>query len=593
MNPVPRLVVHDPGGVTSSLQLDDAIQIGRDATMGVVLADAKVSRHHATISRRDGDWLVSDAESRHGTFVNGERVSARVLRDGDQIQVGGTLLRFEQGDNTSSIALCVAATEHSPSVDERLRVFYQLAEATAAIDDPDAALSRTLAAIVAVLGCDRGVIALGSSPQALRRAAEVQARELVIGRTVLEAAIVRGDALLLGAGEVSASLGRQGVRSAMAAPLRIDKRTLGLVYVDEHARGVQFGQHDLELLVAVARLAGVIVDVASRYQRAVALVEVTQAERIAPELIGRSEQMRQVRRDLERFAPAELPVHLVGASGVGKELVARALHAASPRAGAQFIAVNCAAMPDPLLESELFGHVRGAFTGADKARRGKLALADRGTLFLDEVADLSLAAQAKLLRVLEDGELVPVGSETAIRIDTRVISATHKDLKQAVATGAFRQDLYYRLVGAEIAIPRLCERGTDVIELAEAFLAQIRAKRPAPARLSADAVAALTAYAWPGNVRELRHAIERACAIADGDAIEAADLALPARRTPGVTAGSLAMQFAALDETERRLVKEAMARAHGNVSEAARLLGISRIMMKRRLDRYGEDDGEL
>ncbi|HEU0029603.1 MAG TPA: sigma 54-interacting transcriptional regulator [Kofleriaceae bacterium] len=607
---MPRLVVHEPGGVRSSVAVEGELQIGRDAGMALVLGDGKVSRHHATIAREDGAWIVCDADSRHGTFVNGERVQRHVLRDGDQLQIGSTVLAFEQADDTSAVQLHIAAdpaagasaeTAHGEQRDERLQVFYQLAEATAAIDDADAALRRALAAIVAVLGCERGVIALGDSAQTLRRAAEVQARELVISRSVIDGALTRGEALLLGGDLVEPhSLVRQGVRSAMAAPLRVRQRTLGLVYVDDRGRADRFGKPDLELLVAVARLAGVIVDVSARYERAVALVEVAQAERVAPELIGKSEQIRQVRREVERFGATELPIHLTGESGVGKELVARAIHQASSRSGASFVAVNCAAMPDTLLESELFGHVRGAFTGADKARRGKLALADHGTLFLDEVADLSPAAQAKLLRVLEDGEVVPVGSETAIRVDLRVVSASHKDLRRAVADGRFRQDLYYRLAGAEIAIPPLRERGADVIELAETFLSRVRVKRPGPSRLSAEAVAALASYAWPGNVRELRHAIERACAIAIGDVIEAGDLALRAplvgEGAPPVARGSLASQYAALDATEKKLVEEAMAKANGNVSEAARLLGITRIMMKRRIDRFAsagpESSGE-
>jgi Nif-specific regulatory protein len=597
---MPRLVVHEPGGVATSVQVEGEVLIGRDAGMQVVLGDGKVSRHHATISR-DGDaWVVVDAESRHGTYVNGERVSRRPLRDGDQLQIGATVLRFEQVDDTSSVALHLAQTE-PPRSDERLQVFYQLAEATAAIDDAEAALRRALAAIVAVLGCDRGVIALGASPQTLRRAAEVQARDLVIGRVVIDAVLMRGEAVLLaGAALDAATFDRQGVRSAMAAPLRVRDRTLGLVYVDDRGRSDRFGQDDLALLVAVARLAGVIVDVSARYERVVALVEVAQHERVAPELIGKSEAIRRVRRELERFAATELPIHLTGESGVGKELVARAIHAASPRRAASFVAVNCAAIPDTLLESELFGHVRGAFTGADKARRGKLALADRGTLFLDEVADLSPAAQAKLLRVLEDGEVVPVGSEASTRVELRVVSASHKDLARAVAEGRFRQDLFYRLAGAEIAIPALRERGNDVVELAEVFLARIRQQRPAPSRLSPDAIAATTAYAWPGNVRELRHAIERACAIAPGDAIDPGDLALrtplgaaPASQSAApnpMAPATLASQYAALDATERRLVEQAMTAAGGNVSEAARLLGITRIMMKRRLDRFSEGE---
>jgi Nif-specific regulatory protein len=594
---MPRLVVHEPGGVTSSLQVDGELRIGRDADLDVVLSDSKVSRHHATILCDPAGWVLVDAESRHGTFVNGERVARHALRDGDRLQIGATVLQFEHGEDTSQVALRIATTEPPARPDDRLRVFYQLAEATAAIDDGDAALRRALAAIVAVLGCDRGVIALGDQLRTLRRAAEVQARELVIARAVIDAVLTRGESILLrGADLDGQTFDRQGVRSAMAAPLRVRDRTLGLVYIDDRGRADRFEPDDLELLVAVARLAGVIVDVSARYERAVALVEVAQQERVAPELIGKCAGILHVRREVERFAATELPIHLAGESGVGKELVARAVHAMSARSAGTFVAVNCAALPDGLLESELFGHVRGAFTGADKARRGKLALADRGTLFLDEVADLSLAAQAKLLRVLEDGEVVPVGSEQATRVDLRVVSASHKDLQRAVIEGRFRQDLYYRLVGAEIAIPPLRDRGDDVLELAETFLARIRQKRPAPSRFSADAVVAMRGYRWPGNVRELRHAVERAAAIATGDAIEAADLALrpsvPASSAEPAASGSLATRFAALAAAERRFAEEAMAKAGGNVSEAARLLGITRIMLKRRLDRFANDSSD-
>ena len=589
---MPRLVVHETGGVSTAVDVGGELRIGREPGLELVLADTKASRHHATIARDGAQWVVTDAGSRHGTFVNGQRVTRQPLSDGDQIQIGATQLRFEHAETQSSVALHITSAI-PPQVDERLRVFYQLAEATAAIDDGDAALRPTLAAIVAVLGCDRGVIALGDTPVNLRRAAEVEAKGLVISRAVIESVFVRGEAVLLRGADAALqlTLDRQGVRSAMAAPLRIRDRTVGLVYIDDRGRDDRFEQTDLELLVAVARLAGVLVDVAARYERAVALVAVAESERVAPELIGSSAQIQNVRRDVVRFAATELPIFLTGESGVGKELVARALHASSPRKGAAFIAVNCAAMPEGLIESELFGHVRGAFTGADKARRGKLVLSDGGTLFLDEVADLNLAAQAKLLRVLEDGEVMPVGSEQSTRIDLRVVSASHKDLQKAVADGRFRQDLYYRLVGAEIAIPPLRERGPDVIELAEAFLARVRAKRQAPSKFSAEAITALTSYGWPGNVRELRHAVERACAIATSDVIEAADLSLRAPTGKiGETRETLANRYAALDDHERNLVEEAMAKANNNVAEAARMLGITRVMMKRRLDRFASGE---
>jgi Nif-specific regulatory protein len=586
---MPRLVVSEPGSLPTAIELAGRIRIGRDAGLELVIADSKASRHHATIDK-DGDaWVIEDAGSRHGTFVNGDRVTRHLLVDGDQLQIGSTQLRFDPAGATPPVSLQVATD--AARVDDRLGIFYSLAEATAAIDDPDAVLRRALAAIVAVLGCDRGVIALGTSASTLRRAAEVQARGLVIARAVIEGVLGKGEAVLL-RGDTAAqqvTLDRQGIRSALAAPLRVRDRIFGLVYVDDRGRSDRFEGADLELLVAVARIAGVIVDVSTRYERAVALVEVAERGHVAPELVGGSEALTRVRGEVEKFAKSDLPVFLTGESGVGKELVARALHELSPRKQAAFVAVNCAAIPDTLLESELFGHVRGAFTGADKARRGKLQLADHGTLFLDEVADLSAAAQAKLLRVLEDGEVLPVGSETATRVDLRVVSASHKDLRKAVADGRFRQDLFYRLVGTEIAIPPLRERARDAVLLAETFLARIRATREAPSRFGPDAIAAIETYPWPGNVRELRHAVERACAVASGDVIAAADLALRAPSASEPPSTDLAARFAALDATERGLVAEAMEQAGGNVSEAARLLGITRIMMKRRLDRFADD----
>ncbi|TMQ08568.1 MAG: FHA domain-containing protein [Deltaproteobacteria bacterium] len=575
---MPRLVVREPGGVATSVQVGDEVLIGRDAGMQIALGDAKVSRHHATISRDGDGWVIVDAESRHGTFVNGERVSRRPLCDGDRLQIGATVLRFEQAEDSAAIALHLTETEQVRP-DERLQVFYQLAEATAAIDDADAALRRALAAIVAVLGCDRGVIALGATPQTLRRAAEVSARDLVIGRIVVDAVLTRGEAVLLGPLEAGTTLDRQGVRSAMAAPLRLRDRTLGLVYVDDRGRTDRFGQDDLALLVAVARLAGVIVDVSARYERVVAMVEVAQHDRVAPELIGKSDAIRRVRRELERFAATDLPIHLTGESGVGKELVARAIHAVSPRRQAAFVAVNCAAMPDTLLESELFGHVRGAFTGADKARRGKLALADRGTLFLDEVADLSPAAQAKLLRVLEDGEVVPVGSETATRVERR----TRTSRARSPTAGS----------------ARTCTTGS-----------------PAPrSRSRRCASAATTSSSWPrcsspGSGSSARR--RRGCRARrsrrwpriPGRATSASCAtrsSAPVRSPPAMSSrpaisrcGRRSPEPRALDATERRLVEQAMAAAGGNVSEAARLLGITRIMMKRRIDRFsgGSGDGD-
>jgi Nif-specific regulatory protein len=272
--------------------------------------------------------------------------------------------------------------------------------------------------------------------------------------------------------------------------------------------------------------------------------------------------------------------------------VARALHAGSPRAKRPFITLNCAAIPESMIESELFGHGKGAFTGAVSAKRGKFALADGGTLFLDEIGDLALPAQAKLLRAIQEGEIQPLGSEQTLRVDVRIVSATHKDLPVEIGAKRFREDLYYRLNVVEIEVPPLRDREGDVTLIASAMLK--KAAAAVGKRLDGfteAAVAALERHDWPGNVRELRNEIERAAIHADGPLVDAHDLSPrlgAARPKPGQPREkSLAERFAELEPTEKELVEAALEQAKGNLSEAARLLGITRIMIKRRVDRFG------
>jgi Nif-specific regulatory protein len=616
---VPRLVVHDPGGVAIALAIEPGARVGRDAECEVALADTKVSRHHATLVREGDGWFVADAGSRHGTFVNGERVERTRLADGDRIQIGSTILTFTDAESSSEIvarrtvevgAAAMPADTAAATIERRrLAVFYGLAEAARSLTDRDALLSRALASVVETLGAERGLFALAPAPGASpRRVAEVNGADVVVGRGLVDAT-ARGEAMLVRErlSPAAATLQAQGIRSAMAAPVHLAGRVAGFLYVD-HRDDDRFGGDDLALLGALATLAGAIVDAGGRVEQAEARAEAAALTQPPPVIVGSSPEVLTLRRDVERLGAADLAVHITGETGVGKELVARAVHAASRRAAAPLVAVNCAALPDSLLDSELFGYVRGAFTGAAAARRGRFALADGGTLFLDEIADLSLAAQAKILRVLEDGELTPVGGERSFRVDVRVISASHKDLRVEVEAGRFREDLFYRLVVAEIHVPPLRDRKSDVPLLAETFLTVARAKGARVTELSPEARTALAAHSWPGNVRELRNVIERAAALATGTQISVEDLRLHAKpRTAGaavvasagaavaqsaVAGNSLADQFASLDVTERRLVEDALSRANGNVAEAARLLGITRIMMKRRLDRIRGTDAE-
>jgi DNA-binding NtrC family response regulator len=304
-----------------------------------------------------------------------------------------------------------------------------------------------------------------------------------------------------------------------------------------------------------------------------------------PTLIAVSPSMQPVIQIVETVAPSDANVLITGENGTGKEVIARTIHAKSARASKPMVTVNAGALSEGTFESELFGHVRGAFTDAKTDRVGRFELADGGTLFLDEIANVPLAQQSKLLRVVETGEFERVGSSKTKRVDVRIISATNADLREEVGASRFRQDLLFRLNTVEVRLPPLRERKEDITALARHFLAQhARRYRKQIAGFTEGAARALTAYEFPGNVRELDHAVERAVLMARGDVIEAADLGL----APGSSAGGeRALEEMSLDEVEYFLIKKTLARFDGNVALAAEALGLSRSALYRRLQRHG------
>jgi len=324
---------------------------------------------------------------------------------------------------------------------------------------------------------------------------------------------------------------------------------------------------------------------------------------------------------IQYVANTDCNILITGETGTGKELFARAAHRASARRGRAFIPVNCAAIPETLLESELFGHVKGAFTGANNARPGRFMSANEGTIFLDEIGDLPLAAQAKLLRVLEERTVCPVGSDTEVPVDVRVIAATHHNLEQMVAEGKFRADLYFRLAVVPISLPALRDRAEDIITIAELCIAKVRERIGRNVEgLDDSGRAALLAYHWPGNVRELSHLIERAVLLAKRARLGAADLQIPGQKNvkfnrnvdssnvvslgipqpvlatgtgvhPKVSlpelAGSDTLDLrAALEQLERDLIDRALAKSNGNRTEAAALLGLNRTTLVEKLRKY-------
>ncbi|MFZ0959073.1 MAG: sigma-54 dependent transcriptional regulator [Candidatus Sulfotelmatobacter sp.] len=314
-----------------------------------------------------------------------------------------------------------------------------------------------------------------------------------------------------------------------------------------------------------------------------------------PNIVARSAKMQETLATVERVAPTNATVLLGGESGVGKDLIARAIHEKSRRATGPFVKINSTAIPENLLESELFGYEKGAFTGAAASKPGKFELADKGTLFLDEIGDVPPATQVKLLRVLQEREFERLGGTKTIKVDVRLVAATNRNLRAALEQGTFREDLYYRLNVVPIDIAPLRERKEDIPELVNLFVSRFAGDSGKPVEgISPEAMKVLVNYHWPGNVRELQNIIERACALAKGTTIEAADIHLDSHPAKSADAGNHFLPAGmTLEQWEDEMIQEALRRAHGNKSQAARLLGLSRNALRYRLSKIGiADEGE-
>jgi transcriptional regulator with GAF, ATPase, and Fis domain len=400
-----------------------------------------------------------------------------------------------------------------------------------------------------------------------------------------------------------------GMRSSLRVPIRLEGRTVGALSF--HAREVgRYAEEDVELARRVAdqvalafshqklleetkRTEDARREAARLEERVRALADELESRDGFGRIVGAAPAWRSVLVQASKVAPTETTVLLTGESGTGKEVVARAVHRASPRSSGPFVALNCAALPEQLLESELFGYEKGAFTGAHAPHPGRLEQAAGGTLFLDEAGETSPLVQAKLLRVLETREFQRLGGARVLRADVRVVAATNRDLHAAIARGEFREDLFYRLSVFEIRLPPLRERPEDVLLLTERFLEDLSRNvgRPAPG-VSREARELLLSYSWPGNVRELRNALERAVILCEGGLVQVEHLPIAvARRAVARAASAAAVELPPggldLDALEKTLVGQALERAKNNRSRAARLLGLSRAQLYTRLERYG------
>ena len=614
----PRLVVLSGPLKDATFALPEGeIGIGREPSNGIAISDPSVSRKHCVVRWEEGRFLVRDLGSRNGTLVNGTGVKEHWLQHGDEIAAGVSSflfllededlapaagrVEFEEERGTAETTILhpedsvylqpERLTRELPAnarLARNLNALMKISWIVHAIGNLEELQNQLLESIFEIVPADRGAILLGNGEEQhfdseFIRTRNPEATPLVkVSRTVARQVLEQGVAIL--GSDVPRnedlrnveSLAASEVRSLLCVPLTVLRRVIGCIYLDSESLGSRLREEHLQLVTAIAGISAVTLENARR----VRWLE-QENERLTGEisqewsLVGEGPRIKEVYEFIKRAAPIDSTVLIEGESGTGKELAARALHRNSARASKPFVAINCGAIPAPLLESDLFGHERGAFTGAAALKKGRLEIADGGVVFLDEIGELAPELQVKLLRVLQEREIERLGGLRPIKVDIRLIAATNRILQQSMREGSFRQDLYYRLAVLRITMPALRERREDIPLLGRHFV-QKHAKRCGvkPRPISREALACMTNYDWPGNVRELENAIERALVLGESDTIRPEDL--PESLLEGAAAAEMpeATYHAAVKEKKKQLILDAMEQAQGNYVEAARLLGV-------------------
>jgi transcriptional regulator with GAF, ATPase, and Fis domain len=610
----PRLVAINGTlkGATFPLSIEETT-IGRESASVVWLNHASVSRQHCVIRRENSHFKLFDLESYNGTFVNGIPVKEQALAHADQLRVGKIELLFliEEGEETTSGHLIrwddsnpltesakqlrpeallnkteqafVASPEHERMARD-LGVVLRIARRINRVRHTQELLKEILDAIFEMIPADRGAVVLGrgakdfSSVHGKHR--DHHSYPVKVSRTVVEhvmserVAVLTNDIKTSETLKSADSLVTAQITSLMCVPLIVVEKLLGAIYLDTSDPIVLFDEAHLQLLAGIAGMAAVSLENArqiewledenSRLRSTLA---------IEHNMIGESAPAQEDYRFIQRVAPAKSAVLICGESGTGKELAAHAIHTNSPRAAQPYVPINCAALPETLLESELFGHEKGAFTGAVGRKQGKLEVAQGGTVFLDEIGEMPVAMQARLLRFLQDHKVERLGSTRSIELDVRIIAATNRNLEEMIKAGTFREDLYHRLNVVKLTMPPLRERKEDIALLASYFTAKYakECKRSVNG-ITPEARALLQTYNWPGNVRELENAIERALVLGSSDEIGVEDL--PRRILDNEGGAPPATYDEAVKDAKRHIVLNALAQSKGNYTEAAKILGM-------------------
>jgi transcriptional regulator with GAF, ATPase, and Fis domain len=572
--------------------------VGRDPANHLCLADRAVSRKHFTISESDAGFHLVDLDSHNGTFVNGIPVRRKLLAHGDTIRVGQCELVFlitedellvsrmvQFSDETVLDSGTTVSTQIPPAwamgtdvgrMARDLNALFKIANTINSIRDVGQLQRRLLQLVCEVVPADSAAILItrhveeepASSCSWDRKSSDpvqLNIRRDLVQRALWERAVVLS----------KPSAGSKETESILCVPLVAVEKTIGVLYLVTSGNTGGFEEDHVNFVSSAAQIAAVTLE------NALALEALRdENRRLQSELdldgaiVGESKPMRQVQDFIGKVAHSDSTVMIRGESGTGKELVAFAIHRNSPRADQPFVAINCAAIPEALLESELFGHEKGAFTGAIGTKKGKLEVAEGGTVFLDEIGELAPPMQAKLLRVLQQREFERVGGTRTLKFNARVIAATNRNLEEAIKSGQFRQDLYYRLNVVSTVVPPLRERPDDIPLLAMYFAAKYAEKCKRSLKgISSEARSLLMNYPWPGNVRELENAIEHAIVLGLNEEIVVEDLPEALLETRSAQQDSVKYHDR-LNQLKKQMIVDALDQTKGNYTEAAKLLGL-------------------
>jgi serine/threonine-protein kinase PknK len=618
------------------------VSIGRAPEVDLRLDDRLVSRRHCHLERHDGGYVLVDDGAQNPVKLRGVPIERSEVRPGDVFVVGPFTIELAE-PAASGPSPDETSLPESARAPEDLSAFVELARALNEEQGLAPLLTRIVDSAIHLTHAERGFLILGQGEESTVEVArnfaqeEVLSPEFKISRTIAQRVFETGvPELTTNAQEDDrlrglASVADLRLRSVLCIPIRLRGEVVGVLYVDNRLMQQVFKERERALLQSLADHAGIAIhnartmdelrrkqqDLVTALDRVAQLnaqlkgqvaaqrEELTEMARELesvrrpgryrheyPAIVGESRRMHDLFLLLDKYIDVEDPVLVLGESGTGKELVARAIHSQSRRAEQPFVSENVAALPESLLESELFGYVKGAFTGATHGKKGLFESANGGVLFLDEIGEIPPDVQAKLLRVLQEGEVRPLGSRETVAIDVRLITATNRNLEEMVQTGEFREDLYYRLNVLPIRLPPLRERREDVPALVQRILQDLaRESGRSRIRISPEAMQVLMRHVWPGNVRELLNEVRRAAILCDG--VILADHLSDSVRNPSDRDGELSLPAesgttlpAMVEELEARLIRKALQKATGNKSRAAEMLGLSRFALQRKLEKY-------